>query len=284
MNELNKKEIKKEKKNIIKRSILSLALISQIILLNPGCNKRNDELKHEMGKREMIETIEQKNNFSRLLYSNQEEVGGKKYILIRNMTNSIVKYDTEFTQANFFDAKIKNSGEPHLTANSSYAYVTYENNDKLSLIDTRKNTGYIINFDKPQTDVSISAYGEHLYFYSKESKLLRMSKDIKQSTEMGLDGIMEIEGKVEKLFLNKSSRGLMIMGNEFSSIYFFKIESNKPNLSRIKLNGYDEIIKNPRIVEYDKKYYIKPENENYVLEFDYKGNFIKKMEIPIEEN
>ena len=75
----------------------------------------------------------------------------------------------------------------------------------------------------------------------------------------------------------------MLTGDGFSSLYFYSMNSDKSTIYRLKLNGYNEIIKNPRVVEYDKKYYIKPGNENFVLEFDYDGNFIAKRKIQDEE-
>jgi hypothetical protein len=55
------------------------------------------------------------------------------------------------------------------------------------------------------------------------------------------------------------------------------------NVSKLKLKGYEDVIKNARVVEYDKKYYIKPGKEDFVLEFDYEGNFIEKRKMPDEE-
>jgi len=54
------------------------------------------------------------------------------------------------------------------------------------------------------------------------------------------------------------------------------------NVSKLKLKRYDDVIKNARIVEYDRKYYIKPGNEDFVLECDYEGNFIEKRKMPDE--
>jgi len=268
----------KEMKNILTFSLFVLISFS-------GCSKCASDNKnedYEAEKQYMITSLDQKDNFSKLLYQNLETVDGTKYTLIRNMSNGIVTYQRSSGGIDFFDSGLEKTGEPHLTANRDFVYVMYENGEKLALLDYDKNSKFIIYFDEPQTDVSIAAAGEHLYYSSKEKGLLRMSKDIKESTEMDLSGIIKIEGEIENLFLNKSSRGLMLIGNKFGSIYFFRTKSDRHNLSRLEIKGYDKKIINPRVVEYDKKYYIKPGNEDFVLEFDYEGNFIEKRKMPDE--
>jgi|GEM_PF-3499969 len=257
-----------------------------LLLFLSGCSKcasdhKNDE--YEAEKRYMISSLDQKDNFSKLLYQNLETVDGTKYTLIRNVSSGIVTYQRSSGGIDFFDSGLEKTGEPHLTANRDFVYVMYENGKKLALLDYEKNSKFIVDLDEPQTDVSIATVGEYLYYFSKEKGLLRMSRDIKESTEMDLSGIIKIEGEIENLFLNKSSRGLMIMGDEFSSIYFLNINGEKTSLSKLKLKGHNDVIKNARIVEYDRKYYIKPGNEDFVLEFDYEGNFIEKRKMPDEE-
>lgn len=266
-------------KNILTFSVFVLISFS-------GCSKcasdnKNDE--YEAEKRYMISSLDQKDNFSKLLYQNKETVDGTKYTLIRNVSSGIVTYQRSSGGINFFDSGLEKTGEPCLTANRDFVYVMYENGKKLALLDYDKNSKFIIDLDEPQTDVSIAAAGEHLYYSSKEKGLLRMSKDIKESTEMDLSGVIEIEGNIENLFLNKSSRGLMLMGDGFSSLYFYSINSDKLTLYRLKLNGCDVKPEDPKVVEYDKKYYIKPGKEDFVLEFDYEGNFIAKRKMPDEE-
>lgn len=248
-----------------------------------GCESNKDDSDYEAEKMNMISKLDQKDNFSKLLYQNMETVDGTKYTLVRNVSSGTVTYQKSPGGIDFFDSGLENTGEPHLTANMDFVYVMYENGKEMALLDYDKNQTFVIDFDEPQTDVSIAAQGEFLYYYSKEKGLLRMSRDIKESTEMDLSGIIEIEGKIENLFLNKSSRGLMLMGNRFSSLYFYFMNSDKSTLYRLKLNGYDVKLKDPKVVEYDKKYYIKSANEDFILKFDYDGNFIEKRKKADEE-
>lgn len=140
MNE-KKETIKKNKKVPIGKkfkNMITLATLTTILLINPGCKDRNkSNFEYEKEKNKIINVQEQKENFSRLLYSNQETVNGKKYALIENTTEAVIKYDTGFSKHNLFDGKLKKTGKPHLTANKFYAYITYENNDKLALIDIK---------------------------------------------------------------------------------------------------------------------------------------------------
>jgi hypothetical protein len=273
-------ETKKPRFSKLKENVFSLALITCCVL-NPGCKIRNTEdLQHEEGKKQMVESLSQRENFSRLLYQNIETINGKKYVLIRNLDKGIIDYETEFKKNNFFDTGLKNTGEPYLTANNTYAYVTFENNERIALIDTKNNKAIAVKFDEPQTNISMAAHGDGLYFYSKESGLMWYDKEFKIHERIGEKQIEEMEGRSENLFLNMSSRGLMIIGDEFSSIYFINKKGTKVTLTKLNLKGYDEVIENPTIVEYNKHYYIKPANQDNVLEFDYNGNFKRKMEIP----
>lgn len=282
-------DIMNEKKEIIKKNkvplgkkfknMITLATLTSILLINPGCKERNESnLEYEKEKQQMVNSLNQKDNFSKLLYSNQEVVNGKKYVLIGNTTEAVIKYDTQFKENNLFDGELKKTGEPHLTANNTYAYITYENNTKLALIDTKNERVSLLDMGKAQTNISIATDGNYVYYYSKENGLNVFDKELKNYNSIDLEHVKNIEGKISEIFLNKSSRGLMFMGSNFGSIYFYKVDKKgNYNLSRLKLQ-FDEKIQKPRVVEYNGKYYVKPENENVVYEFDGKsGKMLREM-------
>jgi hypothetical protein len=287
MNE-KKETIKKNKKVPIGKkfkNMITLATLTTILLINPGCKDRNkSNFEYEKEKNKIINVQEQKENFSRLLYSNQETVNGKKYALIENTTEAVIKYDTGFSKHNLFDGKLKKTGKPHLTANKFYAYITYENNDKLALIDIKNEKVSLLDMKVAQTSISIATYRDYVYYYSKENGLNVFDKELKTITKVSLKDVEEIEGKIESVFLSKSSKGIIMIGSGFKHIYLIETDDNQQStFARLKLKNYGEKIENPRIVQYDEKYYIKPTKENYVLEFSKEGNFIKKMDVPEEK-
>lgn len=123
-----------------------------------------------------------------------------------------------------------------------------------------------------------------MYYYSKENGLNVFDKELKTITKVSLKDVEEIEGKIESVFLSKSSKGIIMIGSGFKHIYLIETDDNQQStFARLKLKNYGEKIENPRIVQYDEKYYIKPTKENYVLEFSKEGNFIKKMDVPEEK-
>ncbi|MEM0438173.1 MAG: hypothetical protein QXU54_02635 [Candidatus Micrarchaeia archaeon] len=263
-----------------KKMVASVGIITCLVL-NPGCKIRDStDLERELDRKSMERIVEQKENFSKLLYDNVETHNGKKYVLIRNLPKGIIDYGTEFSSNNFFNLGIKNTGEPHLTANDKYVYAMFENGDMLAGADTRKNKTIGVELGGPQTNVSMAASEEWLFYYSKERGLELYSTDLSNYQKVDLKYLQTREGKVERLFLNKSTRGIMAMGDGFSSIYFINTYEGEIGYTQLKLKGYSGKIENPRVVEYNRKYYIKPEKENYVLEFDYNGNFVRKMDIP----
>lgn len=283
----DKKIVKKDKKSIGKKfkNMITLATLTSIILINPGCKVRDESnLEYEKEKQHMVDSLSQKENFSKLLYSNQEVINDKKYILIGNTTEAIVKYDTMFKENNFMEGKLKKTGEPHLTANNNYAYITYENNNMLALVDTKNERVSLLDMGKKQTNISIATYGNYVYYYSKENGLNVFDKELKNVTKINLKDIENIEDNIENIFLNKSSKGIIMMGNRFKHIYLIETDKNlQSTLARLKLKEYYEKIEKPRIVQYNEKYYIKPTTENYVLEFDKEGKFIRKMNVQEEE-
>lgn len=263
-----------------KKFVASVGIITCLVL-NPGCKIRGtDDLERELDKHSLERIVEQKENFSKLLYDNVETHNGKRYVLIRNLPTGIIDYETEFSSNNFFKLGIKNTGEPHLTANGKYVYAMFENGDILACADTRKNTTVGVTLGGPQTNVSMAASEEWLFYYSKERGLELYSKDLSNYQKVDFEYLRSQEGKVDRLFLNKSTRGIMAMGDGFSSIYFINKYEGEIGYTQLKLKGYDGKIDNPRVVEYNRRYYIKPANAEYVLEFDHNGNFMRKMDIP----
>jgi hypothetical protein len=278
-----KKSEKPEKKRVgfIKGTLLTA--VTACILLNPQCGKNISDREYDKEKQKMINVMDQQENFSRLVETNIKTINGKKYEILRFGTKAVLEYKTDFAE-NILPLEIDNTGKAHLTANKNYAYIMLEEGQKLIRVDTRNKTQRTVDLESNNTNISLSSDDNYVFLYSKEKGLLIMDKELNNYKSINLRQVENIEGKISNLFLNKSSRGLMFVGNNFGSIYFYKIDKNgNYDLSRLKLQ-HEEKFQNPRIVEYEGKYYIKPENKEKIYEFDGNtGKLLREMDMPKEE-
>lgn len=289
---IKKVEMEKEKKKskISKiNTMITMTGLATLLLLNEGVSReKNKDIEYEKKKIEMIDQMnsvqDSKSNFSRLLYPNVETVNGKKYTAM-DMKYVVVAFETEFTKKTYMKyTNIKNTGQMHLTANKEFVYTMFENGKELVRLNSKNDEVITIKFDKPLTNISMSSTNEFLFVYSKEMGLMAYNKELSGNSQINLKEIKDIEGEVKDVFVNKYDNKVMIMGSNFKHVYFIDIKDDKLKMSRLKLDSKLGKIEKPRVVEFEKNLFIKPENENFLYEIDGKtGKLLSMKEIPKEE-